>query len=123
VQEKRGDVPVGYDYQRILSWASHAAYCDRRWEAYFAFAGITPYRLTYEELASDYGATVDQLFRALGTWRSDLRISGPRMRRQADGRSEMLLRQFLEEHARRHAAGSVDAEQPAGMDKPVGEAD
>jgi LPS sulfotransferase NodH len=89
----------GYDYQRIGEIIAYSRYCDEQWNNFFSANEISPYVVTYENLARDYEATVRDLFRHLGEPHSP--IAGPRMRRQADCRSEHIIVRFLKEHAAR----------------------
>lgn len=85
---------VTYDYERILRLIAHGDHCQAQWRTFFAANRITPLELTYEELISKGSA---ELLTALGHPGS---LSAPRLRRQADARSESLVLRFLQEYTK-----------------------
>lgn len=101
-----------YDFDRIRSALALGAHCERSWQGYFQANQIAPQRLTYEGLVDRFAATLHELFAALG--RSDAGVRPPRMRRQADHRSEAMVLRFLRDMAAARtrsaaAAGPVPA--------------
>jgi LPS sulfotransferase NodH len=84
-----------YNFERIAGALALFNYCRKHWEGFFQCNQIVPHRVDYENLSSRFGATVHNLFAALG--RPEYELSAPRMRRQADRRSEEMLLRFLGE--------------------------
>jgi len=95
VQENSPLRDPAYDFERIKSGLAFGAYCRRHWEGYFVANRLAPHRLTYEALAGRFAEVVRELFTALG--RPEASVAVPRMRRQADARSEAMLLRFLRE--------------------------
>ena len=85
---------VTYDYERILRLMAHSDHCQSQWSDFFATNRITPFELTYEELISKGS---EDLLAALGNSRPP---PVPRLRRQADARSESLVLRFLQEYTK-----------------------
>jgi LPS sulfotransferase NodH len=85
---------VDYDYDRILRLIALGDHCQTQWRAFFAANRIMPLELTYEDLVLKGSV---ELLTALGRPHS---LSAPRLRRQADARSESLVLRFLQEHAK-----------------------
>jgi LPS sulfotransferase NodH len=92
---------VTYDYERILRLIALGDHCQAQWRSFFAANRITPFELTYEELISKGSGG---LLAALGRPSSP---SAPRLRRQADARSESLALRFLQEYSAAANAGDL----------------
>jgi LPS sulfotransferase NodH len=90
-----------YDYDVILGKLSYAAQSESRWKEFFEGAGITPYVITYEDLATDYDETIRAFLMAIGKWKPKMVIRSPRLKRQASRLSEEFAWRFLEEHAKK----------------------
>ena len=87
-----------YDYGRLAGMIAFADYSHGHWRRFFAVNGVTPYRLTYEDLSADFESASGRLCAMLGA------TSVPRtrrMRRQANATSEEMVLQFLRDHAQR----------------------
>ncbi len=89
--------PVVYDYDGILRQLAVADYSNARLTEFFTACGIEPYRLAYEDLASDYDAAAGALLAHLGR---AVRPAAPRLQRQATAQSEEFLIRFLRDHER-----------------------
>jgi len=110
VEEKPAAAVPEYDYDRICAFYEDALYSDQQWERWFRRSGISPFRLSYEELAADYTRAVADLLCALG--RPEAPVPPPRMRRQANALSERFVRRFLNDHLGDPSRGATSA--PAG---------
>ncbi|HSI19025.1 MAG TPA: Stf0 family sulfotransferase [Sphingomonas sp.] len=95
-QDPRAD--PDFDFERIERLIGYSDYCHGHWDNFFAALGVTPHRVTYEELAADYRCSVTGVLRFLG---SDATPPPVRMRKQADGRSEATVVRYLRERAAR----------------------
>jgi trehalose 2-sulfotransferase len=86
-----------YDPNRIDAMVRLFRYELGRWRACLDHLRLPTVEVVYEDLAGDYGGTVRRLLRALlgGGW--DGPVPPPRLRRQADTRSERLLLRHLRE--------------------------
>ncbi len=68
---------------------------DANWQDFFQQNNITPLVIDYEDLASDYPATVKAVLKWLGVENADsLNITPPRLQRQADERSEEWVTRY-----------------------------
>lgn len=72
---------------------------SENWESFFRANDLPYYKIVYEDLALDYEGTLRKFFTAIG--RPDAPIVPPRLRKQADARSEALLQKFLAEFRQR----------------------
>jgi len=88
---------VVYDYQAIRRQLAAADASNARWLGFFSAAGIEPYRVEYEELASDYEGTASAVLAHLGR---PVMPSAPRLRRQSTAQSEEFVLRFLVDHQR-----------------------
>lgn len=91
-----------FELDRIERMVGYSDFCHGHWKNYFAALGVTPHVLTYELLAADYQASVAGVLRFLG---SDAGSPPVRMRRQSGVRNEEIVLRYLNERARRAAAG------------------
>lgn len=98
-----------YDYDRILGMVAFAEQSHAHWHAFFAANGLTPYRLTYEELARDFERTVQALLAALG---NDSAVPPRRMQRQSGSATEEMVLRFLREYAARAAVDQTRSSRP-----------
>lgn len=96
--------PVEYDYARIDDCRRRIDEAEVGWSTLFDAAGVVPLTVTYEELADDYVATVAAVARFLGAELAPDELPAPRLRKQADERSERMLARYQRERAARGAA-------------------
>jgi LPS sulfotransferase NodH len=89
-----------FDLERIERLIGYSDYCHGHWDNFFAALGVTPHRVTYEDLAADYEGSVTGVLRFLGSAASPPPV---RMRKQADARSEAMVVRYLRERAARSA--------------------
>ena len=89
-----------FDFDRIDALIAYADFCHAHWRNYFAAIGVTPYELTYEDLAADYENAVRGLLDHLG---SDAAVPAVRMQRQAGASNEAFVLRYLREHRERVA--------------------
>lgn len=83
---------------------------ERWWADLFAEAGVDPVRVTYEDLAADGAAVVRRVLDELGIdTAGPLWLSAPRMRRQADARSERWVQRYQQ------AVGGAPARAEAAL--------
>ena len=68
------------------------------WRAFFEGCGLEPVRVVYEDLVDDYVGTVSRVVREIGI-PDDFDPVEPKMRRQADERSEEWVRLYDEARA------------------------
>jgi LPS sulfotransferase NodH len=92
------ELPAEYDYDRILKAVMMFVYSEKRLQELFAWAGVEPVRVVYEEFIADYSGTV---CRVAAQWdgRQNVTVPLPRLQRQSNGQSEQWVRRFLEEHS------------------------
>ncbi len=102
VGEQEAIAEPEFDFGRIERLIAYSDFCHGHWRNFFAAIGKAPYRLSYEELATDHDRTVSTLFRHLGSTAAPPPV---RMRRQSDGRNEAMVLRFLRENAARAGAG------------------
>lgn len=75
-----------YDHFAIQRCYQDIVLSDRYWEGFFGYHGITPIRLSYDEMASNYDPTIRRLLASLGLpWHMD--VPTPRTSKLADERS------------------------------------
>ena len=84
-----------YQFDHIMRYVAEIQRNNRHWNKFFDANGIIPFRIVYEELASDYVGTLAELFAYLG--RPDAAIPPPRLNKQADERSDAFRARFLAE--------------------------
>ncbi len=102
VGEQNARAEPDFDLDRIERLIAYSDYCHGHWRNFFAALDVTPHLVTYEDLASDYRASIAAALRFLGSAAAPPPV---RMRRQADGRSEAIVVRYLRERASRAAAG------------------
>jgi LPS sulfotransferase NodH len=95
-QSQRGE--PHYDFDRIDSLIGYADFCHGHWRNLFSVMGPMPFAITYEKLASDYNASVTELFQHLGC---DVPPPPQRLAKQADVVAEAMTVRFLREKASR----------------------
>ena len=83
--------------QRIALWETH-------WDRFFRSNGIEPVEVVYEDLCADFDATVASVLDRIVPGASAA-IPRPDTARQADARSEELLRRYLGDLDRHHPNG------------------
>ncbi|HYN95039.1 MAG TPA: Stf0 family sulfotransferase [Pilimelia sp.] len=89
------------DVRRVGDAIARFRYQHQRWREFFAWQGVTPLEVTYEELLRDYPATARRVAAGLGAADPDAAAGPPRLRRQSDGLSEVLAARYLEAAAHR----------------------
>jgi LPS sulfotransferase NodH len=109
-QECQPAVVPSYDHEAIRRAYENARRSDEYWERFFMHAKIDCHRVMYEDLSNRYQETLADLLKSFG--REQQRpVPSPRLRRQADGVTEGMVRRFLEEELARRAHGD-DRPQP-----------
>ena len=101
VGEQNPRADPNFDFERIERLIGYSDFCHGHWDNFFAAMDVAPYRVTYEELAVDYHASVTGVLRFLGSAATPPPV---RMRKQADGRSEATVVRYLRERAARAPA-------------------
>jgi LPS sulfotransferase NodH len=90
-----------FDYAQIERMIGYSDFCHHHWRNFFTAIGETPVSLSYEQVVGDYDRSIGALLTRLGSTGSP---PPARMQRQADGRSEAFVLQYLREYAARTAA-------------------
>lgn len=72
---------------------------ETAWAELFADRSIEPLRVSYEELATSYADTVRNLAVAMGADVAANPLAPPRLRRQADDRTDELLQQWVDQRS------------------------
>jgi LPS sulfotransferase NodH len=85
-----------FDADRIERIMAYSDFCHGHFRNLFAAMGAKPHSLTYEALIADYAMSARAVLRHLG---SDANPGPPRMRRQADRASEVMVLRYLRERA------------------------
>jgi trehalose 2-sulfotransferase len=91
-----------YQFDRIMRYVAEIQRDNGHWDKFFDANGIIPFRIVYEELASDYTGTLAKTFAYLG--RADAAIPPPRLNKQADERSDAFCARFLSEFRQKFGA-------------------
>ncbi|MCZ6782056.1 MAG: Stf0 family sulfotransferase [Proteobacteria bacterium] len=92
----RAEREAEFDGQDVLNRIVGICNGNSRFEELFATRGIEPYRLTYEDLCADPGATVRSLCRWLGVEEREPDPRKTRLSVQRDRRNDEFRRRFLE---------------------------
>lgn len=92
-----------YNYFAIDHYRGTLAKSDRNWQQYFDDNQISPFVVVYEEFVENYDKIVREILEFLGTSTRHLRISQPRLEKQADGRSDLWAARY---HRRRETLAS-----------------
>lgn len=82
---------------------------ERCWDRYFDRSGVDPLVVTYEELATAYADTVRRVLHGVGLSSGGRAIPVPRLRKQADARSDALAAR----HPNVRRAASANPGMPA----------
>jgi LPS sulfotransferase NodH len=90
-----------YDAAGIDALRHKIEHGEASWDGYFRDCGIDPVRVIYEELVDDYHGVVAHVASTLGFPRKAADVPPPRLRRQADERSEQLLARYQRDRAQR----------------------
>lgn len=84
-----------FDFHRIDRYARRLALDEAAWTAYFKQAGVHPFVVVYEELASSYEKTAMDVLAYLGIPAPpDLRFKERRLQRQADVVTEQWVEKY-----------------------------
>jgi len=86
-----------YDHAGIERMLRQFTYELRQWRACLDHLRLPLVEVVYEDLARDYAGTLRRGLRTLGGGAWDGEVPPPRLRRQADGRSERFLLRYLRE--------------------------
>ena len=100
---KLPDSACVYDFGLIEHLRGELTQHNRAWTQWFAANGITPHRVTYDQLVADRQATVDGVLRFIGVEGAQT-LPPPRLQRQADQLSAAWLARFRKERAARGLA-------------------
>lgn len=91
---KHGSAPPAlYGFDRVAKFLAIIQKWNADWRAFLRENRLQYYEIVYEDLLEDYEATLRKFFAAIG--RPDAAIPPPRLKKQADARSEELLRRFV----------------------------
>lgn len=94
----RGAGPPEFDRAPIDRLIRRIAQADASWEQLFTRFGITPYRLTYEELAAAPIPEIRKVLAFIGVQLpDDFRFEPPALKQQADKLTEEWVARYLEE--------------------------
>jgi LPS sulfotransferase NodH len=93
-----GTVP--YSFEGILARVELIQREGRGWARFFAENGIAPLVVIYEDLVSDYAATIRRALGHINVGPSALEVPPPVTRKLADERSERLLIRFQQDLAK-----------------------
>jgi len=90
-----GDAHPKFDPHAIAHFEQTFLEHDLKWQTYFRDNGLDPLVLDYEDLASDYRATIVSVLRWLGIADADaVRIPDSRLRQQSNIRNDEWLAQY-----------------------------
>jgi trehalose 2-sulfotransferase len=95
--ERAAQSPVGYDAALIDTCCRRIVEADRRWQELFADLESTALEVVYEDLVDSYADTVITVAAHIGVALDPDDVAPPRLRRQADDRSELWLARYREE--------------------------
>jgi LPS sulfotransferase NodH len=111
-EDARGRVEPTFSFRAINYLVRLLTAHDASWDAYFLGLGRQPLKVTYEELAAAPGDTVAGVLEYLGLDpRATRALEPPRLRVQADERSEDWVRRVHEHLAALEADGAVVVER------------
>lgn len=92
---------------------------ELHWDRFFRFNGIDPYEVVYEDLESEFEATIDALVRHVVPTAAAVSVAPAQSKRLRDERSETLLRRYADD---REARGLEDPLAPPPAAPPGGRA-
>ena len=95
---------VEYDYAAIDDCRRRIDEGETGWAELFAAAGAVPMTVTYEGLAENYVEAVAAVAAFLGAELAPDELPAPRLRKQADERSERMVARYQQEREARGAA-------------------
>jgi len=96
VYSREPEPAIDYDFQGILAALREIELHDRLWDDFFARAGITPIRITYEEFEADPAGGIASVLAALGM-PCESPVTTVNLRRQRDDLSASFRDRFLED--------------------------
>lgn len=92
---QRPDLPPVYSRRRILRCLAQIQEGEATWEAHFAARGLTPLRLSYEQITADLPGAARSALAWLGVPGAEAaEVPPPRLQRQADGVSAAWRARF-----------------------------
>lgn len=84
------------DWDRVLLLERTLRADEESWQRFFTAAGVTPVRLRYEDLVTDYSASVDRVLTGLGMRPpKGFTHPAPRLEKQRDGTTEEWVQRYL----------------------------
>ena len=90
----------GYDHERLAGFVAEAETADAEWNRWFAQHGITPVRVSYEDVAADPRAALARVLVALGRDPALAQSAEIRTAKMADAESRAWVERFERERAR-----------------------
>jgi LPS sulfotransferase NodH len=90
-----------YDFAAIERYRSGIDHEEEQWQRWFARSGQTPVRVTYEELATDYVATVRRVLAELGIEAAGLTIPPSRLKVLRNAETEEWVARYGRDAAAR----------------------
>jgi trehalose 2-sulfotransferase len=107
---------VRFDAAAIARIERELTVGDEGWRDYFTASGVDPLVIRYEDFAGSYAGTVRNVLGWLGIADAEnVTIAKPRLRRQADARTEEWLGEYL---AAKAAGGAAVTEDPDAVQEP-----
>jgi LPS sulfotransferase NodH len=97
-------ITAEYDFDHLIVCIALIQNYNKHWDGFFNANRIAPLRITYEDMAADYGEQLRAILTHLGR-QSLPDIAPPRMRKQADALSERFVERFKQEFSRRAEDG------------------
>ena len=88
-----------YDFDAICQILARIQSANVHWARFFRANHLAPVEIAYEDLAQNYAATLSRFFADIGHASPPARP--PRLQKQADEHSQILLKQFLADFRRR----------------------
>jgi trehalose 2-sulfotransferase len=89
--------PPPFDFEQIDHWVTRLTSFESRWRRHFETLRVEPFQVVYEEFVESYEATVLALLRYLELPITEgVRVTPPRLRKQADDVSEEWVQRYHE---------------------------
>jgi LPS sulfotransferase NodH len=90
-----------FDFDQVQRLERMLRRNEHRWDAYFAELDDDSPVVTYEELQTDFEASIRGALTATRLWRPRMTLGAPSLKRQADGVTDRSLQAYLAEQRRR----------------------